>query len=92
MQQQQQQRKREQEQSSSTNESRSSAAARLTTRTEPQREREPEQLQLVPLWKSLPRKQRHGGETPWMMWPATVSSMETPCLLGIEHRQPREIE
>ena len=77
--QQQQQGEREQEQSSSMNESRSSAAARPTTRTEPQREREPEQLQLVPLWKSLPRKQRHGGETSWMMWPATAPSMETRC-------------
>ena len=65
---------------------------RPTTRTELQREREPEQLQLVPLWKSPPRKQRHGGETPWMMWPATAPSMETPCLRGIEHRQPCEIE
>ena len=27
-----------------------------------------------------------------MMWSVTALSMETRCLLGIEHRQPREIE
>ena len=83
------------------NKSKSSAAARPTSRTEPQREREPEQqqrereleqLQLLQVLKSLPRKQRHGGETPWMKWPATAPSMDPPWMLGIKHRQPREIE
>ena len=88
---QQQQRKREQEQSSSMNESRSSAAARPTARTEPQREREPEQLQLV-------QEVTAEEATTWgrdavddVAGDGAVDG-DTPCLLGIEHRQPREIE